>query len=83
MGSFKHRARILCEVALFAEEEDSSIVPLHGRLSDLLFRLRPAASLWHRALCLRLLGRSGCVRVHVAALVEGAHVESDSLHLVP
>ena len=30
-----------------------------------------------------LLGRSGCTRIHVAALVEGAHVESDSLDLIP
>ena len=36
MGSLQHRARFLCEFTLFAEEEDSSIVPLHGRLSDLV-----------------------------------------------
>ena len=39
VGSFQHRARFLCEFTLSAEDGDSSIVFLHGRLSDLLFRL--------------------------------------------
>ena len=39
VGSLLHRTRFLWEFTLFAEEEDSSIVLLHGRLSDLLFRL--------------------------------------------
>ena len=39
VGSLQHRAHFLCEFTLFAEDDDSSIVPLHGRLSDLLFRL--------------------------------------------
>ena len=38
VGSLQHRARFLCEFILFAEEDDSSIVLLRGRLSDLLFR---------------------------------------------
>ena len=59
-----------------AEEEDSSIVLLHGRLSDLLFRtLRPATPLRRRALCLP--GQLLCVRAMVAAgLSRGSGPES-------
>ena len=39
MGSLKHRARFHCEFTLSAEDDDSSILLLHGSLSDLLFRL--------------------------------------------
>ena len=39
MGSLQHRARFLFEFTLSAEDDDSPIVPQHGRLSDLLFRL--------------------------------------------
>ena len=39
VGSLQHHARCLFEFTLSAEDDDSSIVLLHGLLSDLLFRL--------------------------------------------
>ena len=39
MGSLQHRARFLCELTLFAKDDDCLIELLHERLSDLLFRL--------------------------------------------
>ena len=39
VGSLQHRARFLCEFTLSGEDDDSSIVLLHGCLSDLLSRL--------------------------------------------
>ena len=52
-GSLQHRARFLCGSTLSAEDDDSSIVSLQARFSDLLFRLCEVADstlqLWLRA----------------------------------
>ena len=38
-GSLQHRARFLSRSTLSAEDDDSSIVSLHARFAELLFRL--------------------------------------------